>query len=1281
MPKGAEQLVSGFSVRVTGAKRGDILVGIQKCSKGGLIEVVGDGSIPPLKSCLDTVRDNKEEWQHLIRRMQGLERFKEMTEQELKAYLSSEEKSRSTAANIALKTDDVRLRFLSLPITLIERLSESDMKQVLERKSGWTSEELLSLPGLTVPGSSKPSLIMLSGYWRICNDFTIRRCDDPDNEYEGEICDLNSGTIQADISLATTDHMYILKGFASTFRKYKSSYVRDLDRDPAGFALAFGVESTTDTLTVDFLQHFYSDTDLDLPLTRTILDVNFSNFGASLFKSALQKLIRYGAPVCKLPLNQDGDKDDDIELPSEAVTLYLMQKLKDSNGQFNPDIQRWVSGLESLTKRTAMCAFEDSDPTVDDVGVSRLMLAALLAQRVPSWRPSQKMQLLWAETILKVLRSDKAIRYSLQSGSATKPFILSSTSSPLQQASAALDEVRSFVSDHHLTRDIANQKLPKAALSSPKFPPTILLPNHAIDQHVDPNIVYLFPYPLGDYFEAGPAGQPFKPLMQKIFNCCTGVNPRRHDYSLIEQDNKDFLKAFRAVQEDYRAAIQGTHDTVTKKGMNKREIIEELDSGWLAGMVGIIDVGRIKGIAMIVTIGVVNCTQLVALRKPSRDATDSLLNDEERQELAKEKAKKILQAGVKLNTIKPPPHDSLTKCTVRLECDDEGNPQRYLIKKNNTETDWETARKLKLTITDDDLHPEWETRLARLLDQFGPSVSRRCLVYTSTIKHRITLNNVSRDGGCTDSAVVIEDIGAYKILCEITKIAPGVLARVPGRVFSFAVRSMPLLGRIRRLIHEHMSSHTGLSSPDSQSGWAAMTDTLNRNVMAHQRLAIDSLIDSHDRGLHGSFLFIPPGMGKTLIVMLYLQHLLSINQLPKYVIYTLPKSAMKNVLKEIVALGVHVTILRPIKSKKVISEARQALTGKENGLEEVEIVAKPKASEYKITMVEHDDLRVCDKEIANLSSEPGGYIFINDEVHKTLATTTKRTSVALDLASLSKEFIALTGTPIISSSSYPLACWLERISPFTVNSDNFWVAANAMIAHTVSTGIEVVNHNERIQIPKTALKQYKQLLPPALGGDNPNPRPEQWRKAAEICYDVTDDYITDYVSKNWKHGVMVIAKDKSHACRLAGRICDTSSVDTKAHPVFVLGGDKSLVPKGCLTGPSIYLTSDAVEKKELPPIKVCVVPVRQAEGYSLTYLTRFISSVYPCNAATREQLAGRINRISQRASRVEYTTVHCGILTLIHENHLKAHDLAAALQSIAKVASEESLESIRNHII
>ena len=63
--------------------------------------------------------------------------------------------------------------------------------------------------------------------------------------------------------------------------------------------------------------------------------------------------------------------------------------------------------------------------------------------------------------------------------------------------------------------------------------------------------------------------------------------------------------------------------------------------------------------------------------------------------------------------------------------------------------------------------------------------------------------------------------------------------------------------------------------------------------------------------------------------------------------------------------------------------------------------------------------------------------------------------------------------------------------------------------------------------------------------------------------------------------------------------------------------------------PDIHLTNSSVEQGREADFRVVIVRSKQCEGYTVTRLGAMVSSVYFGNQATREQLKGRIDRITQ----------------------------------------------------
>ncbi len=238
---------------------------------------------------------------------------------------------------------------------------------------------------------------------------------------------------------------------------------------------------------------------------------------------------------------------------------------------------------------------------------------------------------------------------------------------------------------------------------------------------------------------------------------------------------------------------------------------------------------------------------------------------------------------------------------------------------------------------------------------------------------------------------------------------------------------------------------------------------------------VDDMIKNEEVGNKGNFIWVPVGLGKTLAILSYLQWRKENGTLPLYILYTLPESAIKSIIQEIKYFDIPVNLIIPLVDVKT----RKAKY-KEAG---VVISQSCDPHPFAINLIEHDHLRRCGETLTKIASD---CILIVDEVHKTL-NDTKRTSVALEIAQLSRDFIVLTGTPVIDSNTYKLIGWLEQVVPYEVNTKNFWVAANSMIAKKVNTGVKVVREEIIAPFTKTEEERYKNLVPPALGGTNVKP--------------------------------------------------------------------------------------------------------------------------------------------------------------------------------------------------
>ncbi len=210
-----------------------------------------------------------------------------------------------------------------------------------------------------------------------------------------------------------------------------------------------------------------------------------------------------------------------------------------------------------------------------------------------------------------------------------------------------------------------------------------------------------------------------------------------------------------------------------------------------------------------------------------------------------------------------------------------------------------------------------------------------------------------------------------------------------------------------------------------------------------------------------------------------------------------------------------------------------------------------------------------------------------------------------------------------------------------------------MVAKKVTTGVIVNTVPYEAPMTPEETSAYKKLVGPILGGTNKNPKIEDINRAMEVCYvtatrclvDLTLDKIAN------KTGVMLVAKNITHQEQLAKLI----SRGVKQEDIFLITKDKTL-----------YFTDESVETGKVRDYKVVIGPIQKSEGYTLTRLKTMITGVYPSNNATREQIEGRINRISQKSKTIDFITVHTGILTYIMNKHVDARNLSKALQNIAQ---------------
>ncbi len=1241
------------SVAVTGAVEGSILEGFGEGSKGGIIKLhYIDGNYSQLVEKEKQKRfNNKRVFSSCSKIVEGIINNNELKlqflnnlNQEQYIGLSDQEKLNSLLEytdkfanhrDIGGNDKHWRIQVIRLPNKMIEDLYNEfgdNANQIIDiivnkKEPYWYVHDLVSLhTNSGSMSSSKQLMTFRRSAWRLI-DTNIN------NNFQGKTIILED---QGDI--------YVLDDISFKYKKNKKDTILNQD-------IKLGIQATIKNKSEKDVYYWINkllnkskqEVESDIFRLDQIDQIKF--IGTGVYKSLMQKLIRFQPIKCKL--------SDDYLIDSDLVLIYSMFKLLTSPPQYLPSLHRSVPGVENLTKRLGVIAFEDSDPNII-VDIDHLFAAALLSQKVPTWFPSNNLILKWFKIGLQLQKSTNAIKYNTKFDD---PICLEKCnwSDPFQKSAMLLRIIGSFEGDMRMLEYQVSYK-EKIHESNGERPEYMLYPHHSFDQHVKPNIVLFF----SDDLEYSESKNIFGGRVSKLFHECTGLNPRRNT-KWKEFSNNSFVKMVQKAQTDYFQLLKPQE--LIPNNIDSRQYKLKLCDEWIAGSLGVFSLGNIsvnrgsKSIKcqMTASLNPFDINSIVVTPKSSvRGNIDSIKYafDDDMQKLALKKAEKLLSEGkLKLSKIKKNnlPLDIynwfIKKENSNFKLSEDGKEWMELDKVNSWDENFpiyvNNENKYNGIVADCELLEE--------IKKFSIETRRRVLSYIKHSKSSFKMATISRDGGTGDGSeqISIHDSQAFKFFLRFSELIPYAIRPSIIQPFEFKVEKTLMLKHLRELIES-----TILENEDCYDIWykngKEYLDNYNRTLYDFQKEAIKRMIKDKVNNKTRHFLNIKVGLGKTLIVLTYLikRKLSDI----KYIIYTMPKSAYGSVIDEISAMGFDVYIYGSSKSidpiwKKSLEDISKINNNK--------IVVKPLSNKIKfkkgvINLIEHDGLRKYKESLLNIISES---IFIIDEVHKCLPKGTQRSGIALEISKLAKETIAFTGTPIINSQgAKTLINWLEASVDFNLNLDNFGVATNSMIAYSVKTDVKIQNIDTRCKLNNEEKELYKKAI-----------KKSSLNQMVEICYQACNRKIIDIaIDKfNNKVKVFIVAKNRSHQIFLANHII--SKIEAK---VVCIGFNKrdANLNEDCNSLPYINLTDKSVLEGETD---YDIVITRQSfsTGYNLTRMTCMISSVYFSSEPTREQLRGRINRLDQNNKEISYITVMTGILELIHNNYEKVKLVSRCLQT------------------
>jgi hypothetical protein len=932
-------------------------------------------------------------------------------------------------------------------------------------------------------------------------------------------------------------------------------------------------------------------------------------FTPSVHKSLIQKCIRTRAKQ----VDFFGTK---YSCSSVLITSFCM--LMVHPGAFVHNIQRFVSGIESALKRLAVAINEDSY-IADPKYISTLYAATWIVQNEAQlgWNPSENLLKIWIQTALVALNEPRMYKYDWHNpGQLTQINNLTLNYSLLQA-------IGSFPSDVNMLLSIANnQGIPEQYIdiNNERIMPIV----HCIDHHSYTDIAHYFSMPtverVGNYSD----------LFTLIWNDVVGYNPRKEKYStsgLFVGNLTDIQQEIRNAQEITWLTHSRLPVPMVKSPIGVTTINYKLKDSWLASFVGPIEY-RVPSGTAITMIHPDDIYSYTAVKRPSRDVNANPELTEEEKSLAIEQLKGQLRMGIVPQNI-PETLRMLKGIHITY------NNEIYLV--NNYP--WDIFKNLSIQIgvfdyeitpnllrqacteTGSGLHKECHVKFKELLTTFSLPALKRALLYLSSFNSEVELHHIGRDGTGTEYAVSVYDTHVNHLLSLICAIYPGVLGKHKNK---YQIKIGPvfwnLVDYIRKL------STTGIS--DQVIAYWGRPNPERRQLWEHQKEAIDKLITTKEQGKSLRIIWIPPGLGKTAIITNYISRLIITGKMPQYALYTLPPSALETVKREFTFLGIPFVHLN--------------MTVQAGG-------QKPLQAGV-VNIIYHDHLRMSDmNQIRTIAPQ---MLFIVDEFHKTL-NKTLRTSFALEIARLSSDTIAMTGTLIKDTNVEDLIQWVEQTVDFEVTTKNYWVAVSSIISRKVETKVVVDRQVIEAKMTSEELNDYYSVVPKTLGGMASK---IDFRQAVQYSYQTITREIIRYIMFHLQNNVpvFVVARNIAHQEEIRNILNQNGIQD-----IFLIG-----------TGRSISLTPMDPPPGTYVP-RVVITTTQHAEGYNMTRFIVMITGVYFSNEATREQLERRINRIDQISPQIRIIIIHAGIISYIHANYEKARSLSAAIKGFAKDAQLE----------
>ena len=956
-------------------------------------------------------------------------------------------------------------------------------------------------------------------------------------------------------------------------------------------------------------------------------------------KSLLQKLIRYQAQTVQID-DLLGDGERPFIVDTVDVLRHTCLLLVHARGSFVPDIQRFVTGLETL-KRLVIIGFEDAHLTTSLEPKAVCICAVALASRqMRNYRPPDA----WIEeNILRfatqLLETDKAFVYATDH--AYPPH--ADTVVPWERVSMLLDDLRAFQTDLRMVRHIIHAQRTQLVTRTIPRPVTMHL-SHYIDQHCAPWVVRFIPQDLLPV--PVEAAKPFGRALQALFQEVTGTNPRRR---CLHTPSPWTVAVQHAQRLAWLSGLSGITCTVDVPLVGSTAMHTILPMEWILGAIGHIPIrhGGVRYIVLVTDTDPMPAFQVVY--QPSRTERKDTHIDEADQDKIITLAKQQLRTqGVSLATTLPAFHNRraylgpegylhVASSAARVS-----STNRWVHVRNQQHT-MSTFRAISAAAfavvpphllietairrTSPGVAANWEPLVRDLLLTASDPVLRRLHRLVVLLPPRITFADIARDGGANkDVLPCFADAGTCLLLCRLCVICPGLLTPCLNK--GFVVRDQSgLRYLLDRLIGPALVARVSLSTDarlDTHTSWPIHADPRVRTPVQEESLGL--LQRRFRQGCTSFGVFSNTGSGKTKMVVdaLYAwRHIL-----PEYLIWCVPPGVLKTAYLELSRSFDTIHFWVPKANNTAAKNALHGHPGAVNG------GPCPLPVRHTVLLLHHDQLK---RSLDRLEPCMTSATFVFDEVHNALNPKTQRTSAALRLASQAAYSLILSATPARNNHVFEIGRWLEMQVPYTVTPNNVLTAMGSAFSDRHDTGIKIV-------------RETKYLM--HVDGDV-----EDLSKHMRLLWVLVEQAYLQELLKDLSLGrrILLVTADMPMALRLYTAVCAVLQTETAVIVVPATG---------------IHVTPQTVASGTTPDYRVAITTCSRVEGYSLTTFDTMYTSVFYGNAFKRKQLEGRLDRIGSVQQSITFKSFIIGaLMQRMCERQANGDSFLQALVSIERQMS------------